>query len=1095
MARDLPREVEFDTLRQALALAVKRLAQLGKEATLDERLYIAFVSVCRDFYLHFFDREGRSQEQLIEDVKRFGDYYDADLQIALEERWRPSPPPRYHQALLRQIADPFFSLYAVCAAVVEPSKAAIRHLTKALETLPEDFQKNHIVPTATVWVQALLDRTAFDPHMNEDMRRRVSEFFRPVPWAEPVNPLEKLLTDKGGLNAAQIKLLRNQLYSALADRDSEQGNAYLRPSELVLRLALDETWLQCVACGLTQHAPFLGHCSSCGSDQLQERPVDHPYMISHMGYFREPLRAVLGGERLVHITAEEHSAQLSQRDVGTVYATTEEFELRFQDIPLGPTKPPVDVLSCTTTMEVGIDIGSLTAVGLRNVPPQRENYQQRSGRSGRRGAAVSTVLTYAQGGPHDNYYYQSPAEIISGEPRRPKVKVNNQRLARRHIHSYLIQTFFHEQLDRLPAEGQRAAEDGSGYLMIAFGLAVDFFAGDGPFSLTAFAAWVDERVIQSPAILATQIASWLPDELCSEKAGNDQARTREKQLLAAVAAKDFVAKLESLKSYYSTAPRLAGDDEDAADTSSSNANADVISISEESSGLLLNVLFDEGLLPSYAFPTDLCSFYVFEADGGRVRIKERPQQAKSIALSEYAPGRLLVINKPTYRVGGIYLEAANTANPGETLCEKPLNLYVYCPVCTYVREGVELKDQEACPVCQTQLKQAELLDPPGFSPERGQSLNERDREQELSYATAAQFPMPVESDQFEWKIGTEQHVRYAYEQNRRLVVVNKGPEEAGFKVCESCGAAWPEADAPLSGSHGRPYLLSSWAKKNYGLSQQCKGSLHQSVYLGHSFSTDLLLLRIGIQSPLAYNPQDAWLHDALRTTAEAMALAASRHLDIDAGELSANYRIMASVGDEAPGALGLADVYLFDTASGGAGYAAEAGENLSEILRKTLEIVNGCPEGCERSCTKCLRHYGNRFWHTRLDRHLASQFLAYAINGSAPLAISVAEQAAQLMPLQRYLELEGWSGVLNTKVAGVEVPLLLAASRTGPNQPIRSIAIGTYPALADSNINSFRHPLHALNGRHDVKVMLLNNYVLMRDLPTAYDQLLKDVGL
>jgi hypothetical protein len=88
----------------------------------------------------------------------------------------------------------------------------------------------------------------------------------------------------------------------------------------------------------------------CGGRQLQEYPPEHPYMVSHYGYFREPLRAALRGTRPAHLTAEEHTAQLSQRDAGRVYATTEEFELRFQDIALGEDNPPIDVLSCTTTM-------------------------------------------------------------------------------------------------------------------------------------------------------------------------------------------------------------------------------------------------------------------------------------------------------------------------------------------------------------------------------------------------------------------------------------------------------------------------------------------------------------------------------------------------------------------------------------------------------------------------------------------------------------------------------------------------------------------------------------------------------------------------
>jgi hypothetical protein len=130
----------------------------------------------------------------------------------------------------------------------------------------------------------------------------------------------------------------------------------------------------------------------------------------------------------IGIWAEEHSAQLDSTE-----------NRRLQDLfSMGAR----NILSATTTLEVGIDIGGLSGVMLGNVPPGRANYQQRGGRAGRRSDGSSLVATYARSNSYDLAVFQDFGAFFHKALRKPTVLLGRERFGRRHLHSYLVGEFF-----------------------------------------------------------------------------------------------------------------------------------------------------------------------------------------------------------------------------------------------------------------------------------------------------------------------------------------------------------------------------------------------------------------------------------------------------------------------------------------------------------------------------------------------------------------------------------------------------------------------------------------------------------------------------
>ncbi|OIR00557.1 ATP-dependent RNA helicase RhlE [mine drainage metagenome] len=1063
LARDIPRDIELDVFRQAIALACTRLGAINQEPRPNQNLYIAFLSVLSDHDLAIFD--GQDAKKVAAARAEFERDCDRDLRQAFEDEFAPSeaPPARYRIALLKLLCSNYYSLSGTTVGFVEPSRAKLKRLKDDVKAAGVAVGDEDVLVLAVAWIDTQLGEFAFDPSLEPTLRGKAAGYFKPG-WGgkgQFDRNFGEALVRRPGWGKAAVEAVEAAFRSQLAS-DSE-GAWFLSPNSLRLRVDLSHVWFQCPDCTSLMPLALGGTtCLACGSEGV--RPVDpatSDYVSARKGFWRLPVQEALApGSRLSNLSVEEHTAQLSNRDRSSVHATTELYELRFQDVLIEEMDRPIDVLSCTTTMEVGVDIGSLVAVALRNVPPQRENYQQRAGRAGRRGASVSTVVTYSQTGPHDSHYFLNPEHIVAGPPRTPEVKVDNAKIARRHVHAFLIQTFFHELME----QGVHGSGEKTSMLEKALGSTREFFHGanDTGLNLAGFGDWVARRVLAEDGDLRSSVVAWLPPSLdTSGRALGDWF---------ADTAREFLATLGRLGP--TVPPPLAPDDEDDEPEDDENPRP---KFEQED---LLEFLFFHGLLPSYAFPTSLCSFLVEKREKNakgvwEVRTVQRPQQSISQALSEYAPGRLIVIDKKTYRSGGVFadLPAGEVSRAGPIFAvAKSL---IHCEACSFVRDPHAVSGGDcACPVCGGALKEETMIQPEVFGAEGARELPEGDREQEITFATMAQFPQPVDQEAFTFSpCGPNASVTHATD--RRLVTVNRGKQGSqpgGFSVCVECGAASVfDQFSSAGGPHERPYRHLGPP----GTPPSCTGDFRR-VLLGHDFTTDLLLLRLKVAAPLVTDTADTvslrMLEAALHTIAEALRLAASRHrqLDLDPAEFGSGFRIVPALLDGAR----MLDIFLYDTLSGGAGYAEVAARNLPDILEATLSLLEGC--SCDSSCTDCLDHFHNQHLQDRLDRRLGASLLRYATRGEVPSCSSPDGQATTLSQLRASLELDGF----RCSEGGIsEAPLLV--ERGG-----RRMALGSYPGLVGRP-----EFVHSVQDARNVHCHLaLNEYLLRSNLPDAHQR-------
>ena len=139
---------------------------------------------------------------------------------------------------------------------------------------------------------------------------------------------------------------------------------------------------------------------------------------------------------------------------------------------------------------------------MRNMPPARSNYQQRSGRAGRRGNAVATVVAFGSSDSHDEEYFARPDQMIRGEVRDPRLTLDNTEVVRRHVLAYLLQRYHQERIPSIDPEEQPQ-------LFAVLGTVDEFLNPESTLSREGFERWLGER----NDVLRGELDQWLPEEL------------------------------------------------------------------------------------------------------------------------------------------------------------------------------------------------------------------------------------------------------------------------------------------------------------------------------------------------------------------------------------------------------------------------------------------------------------------------------------------------------------------------------------------------------------------------------------------------------
>ncbi|MFT8312724.1 MAG: DEAD/DEAH box helicase [Clostridium sp.] len=629
---------------------------------------------------------------------------------------------------------------------------------------------------------------------------------------------------------------------------------------------------------------------------------------SKYDYYRD----LYSDKRIIPMVAKEHTAQLTS-------TAASELQKKFES-------GKVNVLSCSTTFEMGVDVGQLEAIFMRNVPPETANYIQRAGRAGRRGASTAFVLTFARRRSHDLNYYNNPTKIIHGSIQAPYIEIKNEKIIKRHINSVIFAYFF-----RCNPELFRNTED-------FFILSEDMYATKK----------VKELLESHPKDLISSLKKIVPNSLhkklglddwsfIDELCGEDGSFTK-----IEIEYRNNLKELDTIKQ----------------EKFEKGQNTDYINriMNTYKKKSNINYLSDRNILPKYGFPVDVVSLDILN-DSADAKNVDLSRDLK-VAITEFAPGSSLVANGKLWTSYSINI-ATNKGWPTYeyAICTKCKKIYT-------VQSDLGNTERYINSICEcgNELQRRFFIKPQfGFSTCLEAPKTPGENRPSKFYATNITFDDFEKLDKYqEREVITdtidlnEYKVLYRYSPMGRFVLVNKGIGNLGFRVCKLCGYATAEPqDKKTKFTH----------KNKFG--STCASTNFYMTDLGHEFTTDVLQITLPPIGELSENLWITLLYSIIEGACETFDIVRS---DINGCLYYNNNNYMYP------------SIILFDEVAGGAGHVKKISTNIKEVLKSAYDKVSNCECGEETSCYGCLRNYNNQLFHEKIQRGLAKEYLGTLLN-------------------------------------------------------------------------------------------------------------------